>query len=415
MVVLYISSRSPYPKIGGREVMIAQSLEFLTSHFDTHLICFHGQHENIDKIKLSKLNLSSCHYIQLPKLLTCLKNIIIRYCFSLQENLYYSGLIQKDILKIIDEIRPDVIICDMIRTSQFVLNKTNGTPIIVDLDDLLSSRYRKMLKSENSFSLFGTYADRIPKIFHYLEKKFRNLILMFEYKRVSNAESEVAAYADAVILTSPKESVEFNKKFNTQKSIGISQALRYSKELCVVDDVKNDILFVGNLKTAQNIASLKFIVEEVLPELQKLIPKFTLRVVGSFDERAVNLASSSCHVELLGFVDDVKEIARQCVLSLMPVAFGTGIKTKVLDSMAMGLPTITNKVGAEGLNIISGEHVIINDCPIDMVASAYHLLHSEKLRKDIVRNAFKYLQENHEFSLIKDKYINLVVDVKSRK
>jgi glycosyltransferase involved in cell wall biosynthesis len=400
MKILYLSSRPPFPKSGGREFMIAQSLGFLVEE-KLHVICFHKSDEVFDKEKLLKFCSDKVSFVRIPNIFSFFKNIVFRKGYSLQENLYYSERIQKRINGIISDINPDVVVCDMLRTAQYY--EGGAGRLVIDLDDVLSARYNKMRNGYGAFSVLGSYAERLPDIFNRIEPFLRDVILKFEEKKIRVSEERCIKAANSIILTSPAEARELNVTYGIGNCIGIPQVIECDN-IVNFNIASDNILFIGNLLTAQNLTSLLYIVESIMPKLKLLLPKSKLLVVGKYDSRAKNIVKACSEIELCGFVNDIGEVSKQCFMSLAVVVFGTGIKTKVLDSMAMGLPVVTNSVGSEGLEIRDGVEVLISDSANEMVDKIISLK-DESLSKQLICSAQVYLKKNHSKPLLKKKYL----------
>ncbi len=391
--------------------MICQSLEFLTSKYDVYFVCFLGRNQSVDKDKISNLGILSSYYLNTSSFFRFVYNVILFRNKSLQECLYYSPSGKKFLDNVISNINPDVIICDMLRTSQFV---DDSDVLVTDLDDLLSNRYENMLRSNSNYSVLGTYAQRLPKIFSQSEKLLRKILLSYECKKIRESEKRTYSKSNKVILTSPIEAKHINAMYYSDKATGVPQAVDCS-ELEFFDGIIKKLLFIGNMTTAQNIESLRFIVKEILPELIKITKNFEIVVIGKYDERLNEIIFGvEDKVKLLGFVDDLKVVASGCSVALMPVAFGTGIKTKVLDAMALGLPTVTNSVGIEGINAEYGKDVIVCDSPADIAKSVYNLLIYKNLSKQVSNNGIDFIRNNHSKKLLCNKYLSVIDNVARR-
>lgn len=400
--VLYVSSRPPFPKIGGREVMISQSLSFLSCDFDVDVVCFHGENEVVDIESIIELGVNSVELISMSSTFNIIKNLFFRLDKSIQENLYFSETTNKKILSIVENVNPDVIICDMLRTSQFFYDTKK--PLIVDLDDVLSNRYKKMLDRGVDYSTVGTFSSRIPPLLRGIEKYARVWIVKFELSRIERAEAKAIQYANALILTSPIEASEVNLIHNIKKAYGISQCVQSKTKLF---SLGNDLLFIGNMTTAQNLASFEFILKDILPNLNKADLK--LKVIGSFDHRAVEMVGELENIELMGFVNDLTDAVSSCKVALMPVTFGTGVKTKILDALSMGIPVVTNATGAEGLAIINEKHALIQESGSDLAESVIRIIEDSIISKRLAEEGRNYVLENHSFNFLMRRY-NRIVD-----
>mgnify|MGYP002240203480 CR=1 FL=1 len=75
-------------------------------------------------------------------------------------------------------------------------------------------------------------------------------------------------------------------------------------------------------------------------------------VGGGASENLLKLQSE--HVTFTGRVEDVRDYLEECSVFVCPMTFGSGIKTKNLEAMAMGLPVVTTSIGAENINAQNG-------------------------------------------------------------
>jgi polysaccharide biosynthesis protein PslH len=406
--VIYICSRIPFPISGGREHMIVQSLKFISNKYSLKVICFKSPSQNPDFENFKRIGVKDVAFVDTVSFYQLAFNLIFRNAYSIQENLFCSKFNNEFIDRYITNNNPDLIICDMLRTAQFGFDKS--LPLIVDFDDLLSERYRKMLIDSSSFSSLGTFAAKLPKWFGVVEKLLRKRVLDYELIRIKNAEKRAYCSADAVIFTSQLEADRANSTYEGKKAIGIPQAVAVLPKNELALD-KNNALFLGNLTTAQNLASLKYIVEEILPHVN-FRGDGMLLVAGKYDARALDIIRStkSC-VKLLGFVDSITELASSCKVALMPVAFGTGIKTKVLDAISLGLPVISNSIGLEGLDFKHEEHVLKSDDAVLLAKFVNVLFDDESLANSLKKSAEHYISTNHSYDVLSVRYSSCVNSV----
>ncbi|MGB7798218.1 MAG: glycosyltransferase [Pseudonocardiaceae bacterium] len=118
------------------------------------------------------------------------------------------------------------------------------------------------------------------------------------------------------------------------------------------------LLFVGSFDHLPNRDAVAWMVREVLPLVHRRHPGTVLHVVGSNPSPDV-LALADDTVEVHGWVADLVPMHQRCRLSVAPLRFGAGVKGKVGESMAAGLPTVCTPVAAEGMGLLDGEHVLV--------------------------------------------------------
>jgi glycosyltransferase involved in cell wall biosynthesis len=108
------------------------------------------------------------------------------------------------------------------------------------------------------------------------------------------------------------------------------------------------MLFLGSFRHLPNQAALQWFVVNVLPRVVERCPEARLVVVGSGMPVRHKLPSSPA-VEVRGFVEDVREPLSRYAVFVCPVLSGSGVRVKLLEAFASGIPAVSTPLGAEGL------------------------------------------------------------------
>jgi glycosyltransferase involved in cell wall biosynthesis len=84
-------------------------------------------------------------------------------------------------------------------------------------------------------------------------------------------------------------------------------------------------------------------------------------------------------VDYRGYVEDIREFYRQSRVYIAPVTSGGGIRTKIIEAMAAGIPVVTNSFAPNGLGLEPETHFLSRDCPMESAQSILRLLHDDDL------------------------------------
>ncbi len=122
------------------------------------------------------------------------------------------------------------------------------------------------------------------------------------------------------------------------------------------------MLFVGGFRHPPNLAALAWFVSKVLPAICSVHAEARLVVVGS-DTPPPHMFQSLDHIELRGAVEDIREPLGRYAVFVCPVLSGSGVRVKLLESFASGIPTVSTHIGAEGLAERDGEFCALADDP----------------------------------------------------
>jgi GT2 family glycosyltransferase len=160
---------------------------------------------------------------------------------------------------------------------------------------------------------------------------------------------------------------------------------------------RQDLLFFGGFLAgagSPNEDALLQLVHEVMPILWEREPELRLHVVGADPTPAIEALHGE-RVNVVGYVDDPAEWLARTRVHVSPMRYGAGIKLKLLDTIAAGLPFVTTAVGAEGLPLGGLRPQLVAEDPLRL-AELTHSLYTEidlwrRAQRgvlDIARNSF---------------------------
>lgn len=136
------------------------------------------------------------------------------------------------------------------------------------------------------------------------------------------------------------------------------------------------ILFIGNFQHPPNIDAVKHYLQEVHPALRERLPGVSFTVIGANVPKSLERLAGD-GVRFVGHVPDVRPLFSAARLSVAPLRYGAGIKGKISSSIGFGVPVVTTTIGAEGMELGNGEHVLIEDRP-EAFADAVVALYSDE-------------------------------------
>lgn len=151
-------------------------------------------------------------------------------------------------------------------------------------------------------------------------------------------------------------------------------------------DVSPVVVFTGSMDWEANVDGIRFYVEEVWPRVRAQVPNAQLRVVGKNPPAAL-VQRNVPGVSFTGFVDDVRDHARDAQAFVIPLRVGGGTRIKAFEAMAMGLPVVSTTIGIEGLDVDHGTHFLCADGADELALATLKLLGDGTLRLKLARAA----------------------------
>ena len=134
------------------------------------------------------------------------------------------------------------------------------------------------------------------------------------------------------------------------------------------------MLFLGSWRHDPNRIAVDWFVRQVLPLILAQEPEAKLVIVGSDPPPEHTYADHSAHLHMLGYVEDIREPLARYALFVCPILSGSGVRVKLLEAFAAGIPVVSTIVGAEGLAVEDGEFCALADAPAEFAARAVALL-----------------------------------------
>ncbi len=409
--LLFVTSRLPWPVNSGRKESLYHYCRLLATHhgYEVSLFVFpewDQPRDSADKPDFIK-NVYFAHPIGGLTKCVSLFRALFSHKTPFQCALYHSRKNKKALAHIIEKESPDVVIFDMIRTAPYMRVIGDRARIILDLDDLLSVRYARQLAAfDSQTGIAGRYAGGMARGMEKLlcHGRIGKMILRAEARRVARAEILYTNQSSGAILVSPVEATKFAERVTVPVvavPLGVDTASLAPTGECKKEP--NVVGFIGNLSVEANLASLRHIVKEILPHLPADL-KF--EVVGHAP-LAVREELADKRLSFLGEVGELAPVLHRWQLMLSPIAFGSGIKTKILTAMAAELAVITNDVGAEGILAENGKEIVIANDTAALASATNDLLTSPARAAEIGRAARTYAVEHFDWESVAPAFSKL--------
>ena len=389
--ILFITTRLPLPVTDGRSYTLNEYINSLLCFYDVAIASLKCD----KKIEEQNKNLSFVKILDDTSFFKKILNVFSLSIFRglpLQISGVYSKKNQKLVNELIFEYKPDIIICDMVRTSRYLQKAKTDAIKILDMDDVLSRRYKQSIK--NGDDVLGQFRKKLPSIFikTFDKLKINNFVLKFEEKRMRKFEIKSTKIFDKVALVSPIE-VDYLSKESCATNVFVWPVSFKQHDYFYNENYhKKTILFVGNLLVSQNFSTLKYIIDNIFPRLKN---EFILKVVGKNNQQILETYQSFSYIKFAGVVDDLESEIKNALCLLAPIQFGSGIKIKVLEAMSFGGIVITSKIGAEGISAVNNQDFFICKDDEEYINNILKLSVDENLRKSVSLNAYNYIKTNH--------------------
>lgn len=160
-----------------------------------------------------------------------------------------------------------------------------------------------------------------------------------------------------------------------------------------------NLIFIGSFLHAPNVDAMLYFTQEVLPLITEKVPDVRLKIIGSAPTEIVKNLATEC-VDVVGYVPETAPYLAESSISIAPLRFGGGIKGKIGEAMAFGLPVVTTSIGIEGFGLSPGENVMVGDSPQEFANGVIALINDRELHNKIRYNGWKFIKSNYSDEVI---------------
>ncbi|MFN0103676.1 MAG: glycosyltransferase [Bryobacteraceae bacterium] len=230
----------------------------------------------------------------------------------------------------------------------------------------------------------------------------------YEYLRALRYELKLLPRMDRIQMCSEANEeylLEFAPELRTKTQSGLRAGIDTSRYQFNPDRREPDtLLFLGSFRHLPNREALEWFVRRVWPRIVAARPETRLIIIGSDPPPRHSLPEIG-HVEMIGFVDDVRDALARYAVFICPILTGSGVRVKLLEAFAAGIPVVSTTIGAEGLSRHDGDTCALADDPTDFAAKTIALLADSAAAAALARKAREHVTAAWDMAAITYKLV----------
>ena len=374
MRLFVLLSRFPYPLEKGDKLRAFHQLRILSKHHEVFLCALHEedlQDAWLSEVKQYCSELKTIRITRLNQVVNLGLSVLGKDPF--QVGYFYQQKAQQEIDNLIENWKPDVIYCQLLRTAKYVQN-INGIPKVIDFQDAFSKGIERRLETDPWY-LKPVLNSELRRLNRYEQKVFDSFNHCTIISEQDRDQLPISNKQDVSIVRNGVNLSDFEPS-NEDKSV--------------------HVLFAGNMGYPPNVEGAVFLAKEVMPLVRKQVPEAKLMLAGVRpDQKVKELAS--VQTDVTGWVDDIRDCYAIAKVFVAPMMIGTGLQNKLLEAMAMQIPCVTSTLANNALQAKPELEILIARTPEEYAKHILDLLaNPEKANKialaghQLVKNEFSW-------------------------
>ena len=382
--ILFLSHRMPFPPDRGDKIRSHHILRKLATLAPVHVATFADDERDIaEEVELAAVARSYRLVRRVkPLILAGIQAMMRRQPVSIPA--FSNGEIARYVTELLAERPISTIYVFSGQMGQFIPDDYTGR-IVFDFVDVDSAK-------------FEAYAQRAGGVKRWLFDR--------EAELLGAEEARLAARSNVSLFVSSEEAALFRARLPEDlRATCDVRALRNGTDSRFFDpsvvtaapamaaSPGPRLIFAGQMDYAPNVEAALRVIDRLLPEIQKTLPKATFHVVGR--NPAEELVERHGHngVFVWGGVEDIRTYLAAADLALIPLEIARGVQNKVMEAMAMALPVVLTGDAATGIGAQDGKHFMVADSDADLIERVTALLAHPRQGVALGLEARRYVSE----------------------
>lgn len=394
MKILFLSLRCPYPPHRGDRIRSYNFIRQLSKQHAVTLVYFAESETDIESAKHLEPFCERVEWVRFHRSFAFMNTGI--HCLSrlpLQLHYWYAPEMQRKINRLLEQEDFELIHAQLFRMGQYV-TEVQGPIKVLDLCDSLALNLSRRAELESNPWLAKIKLDCTPKRF----------LVKLEEKRVRRYEVNIMKAFDCGTVVARFDQDYLLKQDSSLNLLIVPMGvdLGYFQPKPATQSAPL-MLFTGTMNYFPNSDAALYFCTEIFPRIRKSHPNAQFYIVGNHPSDQVKRLEAQDGVVVTGYVPDVRPYFEKASVFVAPLRAGSGIQTKNLEAMAMGVPVVTTSVGAMGLEADIGKELLVADTPADFAKQVVHLLSNAHSRETLSQTARTRVEANYSWEAIGER------------
>jgi glycosyltransferase involved in cell wall biosynthesis len=251
----------------------------------------------------------------------------------------------------------DLVHADQLNMAQFGFS--TGLPVVLDEHNAVWTIFARLARQERGI---------------------KRLVMELEWRRLRRYEGQVCRSAAAVMSVSAEDRAALLDAGAAEPIpiIPIAVDVAGIQPVPRTPDAQG-ILSMATMYWPPNVDSVMWFAREVLPHIRRELPDAPFYVVGARPPAEVTALANDPTIQVTGYVEDPTLYLESSALLIVPLRAGGGMRVKILEALARGIPVVSTTIGAEGIDVTHGEHLLIADEPVAFAEAVVRVLRDRAL------------------------------------
>lgn len=405
--ILFLSQVLPYPPDAGPKVRSYYVLRYLAQRHQVTLLAFTRPDDTAEAVAhlrefCEEVITVPIHRSRVKDILTLMVSILAGDSFTIRRDTVPAMVQKMD--ELIRSGKFDAIHADQLWMAQYALRARRYAG--------QNGKDRPLLVLDEHNACFQI----IQRLASGERNPIMRLVLEREWRALRRYEARVCTQFDRLITVTAEDREILQGLVEQQQSSG--QALQMpilTIPICVdtqaIQPVAGgaglkDVLHLGTMFWLPNVEGVMWFAQQAWPQVHASLPEASFTIAGKNPPAEVKALEgkkgdgSDSGIHVLGYVADPAPLLSGAGAFIVPLLSGGGMRVKIVDAWRWGLPVISTRIGAEGIEYQEGENVLIADQPAEFAAAVVKVLCEPDLAQRLRQNGRRWVETHYEWRTV---------------
>jgi glycosyltransferase involved in cell wall biosynthesis len=386
MKILFLTIKLPHSEVAGGNRIVYQRIRYLAQKGHQIGLISYTSDETPEQQETINCFVNELHTIPQPRRKIWTRAFHDYIALSRPALIWklYSREMMSLVADTVEKGKYDVVIAEFSEMGQFLFKNPSLSAVhtVMSCHRCMTASYEKY--SETEEVRWRLYLKSLPQL-----------------RGLRKYEFNMYRSADRILVLTQQDRFKM-QYYAPDLAVSVSPSGVDIKELQTHPPVPKEpiILMTGYMRDPANEDGVKWFFTHVWPELREKHPDVKFYIVGADpSSRIKKTVGKDPRVIITGTVKDIRPYRNRARVMVSPVRLGSGLRTKVLEAMASGLPVVSTSLGMEGIEAQTGVNCLVADTPELFKQSVDWLLTDRELSARMARNAQKLVENKYALEI----------------
>lgn len=273
----------------------------------------------------------------------------------------------------------DIVHADQLNMAQYAL-RVPGAQRVLDTHNALWLLYKRL-------------SETMPP-------GLKKWILERDWQLLKHYEGDMLRKFDTVLAVSQEDKAALDEAAGGDPGIVIIPISVDTEDVRAVvrRSGANRIVHIGTMYWPPNVDGVLWFIEKIFPAIRARRADTVFDVIGAQPpQELMAFSEESSGVNVTGYLEDPTHYLQNAGVMVVPLRAGGGMRVKILNALAQGLPIVSTSIGAEGIPVENGKHLLIADQPQEFAQAVLRLLEDQHLSDELGKQGRQFIQERFDY------------------